>query len=68
MPPWPASHRRGRRNPTPCLERDGLVRILDGNIGAVKRSVTVPKARGITHVGDHWIVLAGDRLLRLGAG
>ncbi|MBA3936035.1 MAG: hypothetical protein H0X38_01105, partial [Planctomycetes bacterium] len=51
-----------------CLEREGLVRILDGGTGDVTRSVAVPGARGITHAGGHWIVLAGDRLLRLGAG
>ncbi|HEX3134842.1 MAG TPA: FlgD immunoglobulin-like domain containing protein, partial [Planctomycetota bacterium] len=51
-----------------CLEREGVVRILDAGTGAVKRSVPLTKARGITHVGDAWVVLAGDRLLRLGAG
>ncbi len=51
-----------------CLEREGVVRVLDANTGAVKRTVVVPQARGITHVGDTWVVLADDRLLRLGAG
>ena len=51
-----------------CLAREGAVKVLDSSTGVVKRSVPIPQVRGITHIGDTWIVLAGDRLLRLGTG